>query len=168
MYTFQAQFKKGQAVELRVIQMLEGLGKPLKLAEMVDQRRGIDCFVGEYSLEIKSDFKAEQTRNFYLEIELPKDKLGWVISCQADRLVLVCGDNLLFTTPDYLRSKIEHWKSIYPIKTCHNANGYWSKGVLVPCKEVNGESLSWGESLVRLSKIFDVGFNPKLAKCYQY
>jgi hypothetical protein len=92
-------------------------------------------------VEVKHDKSSGKTGNYYIELEA-HHKPGWALTCTADILIIVSGDNdVVFTTPGYIREYLESWKSQYKVISYGRGGG----GVLVPCFYLHGTrgNLDW-------------------------
>jgi hypothetical protein len=116
-------------------------GVRIEQVSMELQMLGIDRIVtdpgtGErWSLEIKTDFRASQTGNFFIEIctnDITGRK-GWAWTSCAQELALFVPDmhTLYITEMRSIKKLLPNWLARFQTKTANNGN-HSSKGAVVP------------------------------------
>lgn len=148
-YKFQDQLKVGKIGEAKldkffkeIIGMtIEYATKKQELSMGIDRifsKNGRECYV-----EYKTDEKAVQTGNLFIEtLSNSKNcKLGWVLTSQADRIVILVGSTIYLMKLSELKEHIKTKGMKYRIGYSHNPT-YMSEGRLMPIKDlVNIKSL---------------------------
>ena len=147
-YKFREQLAKGEAAEDELDSLFRLRGWKIAPTEMADQRRGIDRWFsvsmkpGVTSVEYKSDFRAHDTGNVYLETvsvgkyeddEFVVKKKGWLWTTEADYLMYyIPGDRrlLLFLPKDLRNFVVENEKGLRSVSVKNQ--GYQGRGLLVP------------------------------------
>ena len=148
-YSFDAQLKQGQKGEQKVIEYFAADYEILPATDE-QQRRGIDYIIlsqtEKMSIEIKTDSRASQTGNAFIETVSVQvgdvcKKRGWVYTCQADVLLYyVPGDELIyFLKPEQLSARLPAWIMRYRKVNIPNS-GYSTHGLLVPLSELEAAS----------------------------
>lgn len=156
-YNFYTQFLRGNAGEERIHRWLTDSGLSVTpITCLTDQLNGKDFWVTppgkpRFSVEVKQDLKSVETGNFYIEYELA-DKNGWALTCTADYVLLVTGDMVYMCHPQRLRLLIPTWKRMYKSAFCQGERGYYSRGLLIPIKEITAlfftlERPLWSEEI---------------------
>lgn len=144
-FNFAEQLARGEAFET----VLDSLFKSrftIEGATMEEQRTGIDRWFTDtegtrFAVEYKTDERAEETENFFVEtVSVEKQgevqSRGWAEKCQSDFLVLFLPQQgrVLVFRPEDLLSALKQWRKKYPTRTCLNEK-YKSEGVVVPVIE---------------------------------
>lgn len=110
------------------------------------QKIGIDFLfkhkeTGEsYSIELKTDHRADQTGNVFIETESTENQKGWAYTCKADLIFYYLPERSLIysISPTKLRSLLPRWSRRYPTRAIPNQGRfekYTTRGLLVSLDE---------------------------------
>lgn len=138
-YDFNHQLGEGEQGEAFLDAFLQSRGHSIRSATRDEQRQGIDRVIttphGEvWKVEYKTDFKAVQTGNAFIETVSvdSADKFGWALTAQADYLIYYLPGQTIYVLPfKNLHWALPGWIRDYPQRKARN-NGYDTHGVLVP------------------------------------
>ncbi len=146
-YDFKTQLDRGVEAEKLVADYLDRMGFYVEEAkDMALQRKGIDYFVVSptgvlMSVEIKTDFRAAETGNVFLEtVSVEKygivDKLGWIYTSAAQVLVYyVTGlEEIYFVDMTAFKMKVADFKEWYREVEIKNKT-YVGRGLVMPLKD---------------------------------
>lgn len=94
----------------------------------------------ETTVEYKTDFKAHETRNAFIELTSCKEKntMGWIHTSKADRLIYFVPETkeVYIVKLMYLRMATPYYSKKFGIRTCTNKRKdgiiYHSEGFLMP------------------------------------
>jgi len=140
-YQFQPQLAQGEAGERKLDEYF-GKWFTITLATRDEQRAGIDRIFtrghNRYQVEYKSDARAAQTGNAFVETigVDTANKAGWAYTSQADWLLYyVPGPEIVYIIRfRALRNALPRWVATYPTRRIPN-QGYHTHGLLVPLDE---------------------------------
>lgn len=142
-YQFNTQFQIGLDGEKEIIAYLDN-NWLCNVSTREEQRIGIDYWITNkkdnkvFSIEIKTDIKANKTGNAFIEtVSVDRDnKAGWFYTSKANLLFYFCKSPDILYIIDFarLRNQEEKW-SIYPKKKARNVS-YNGEGILVPLTEL--------------------------------
>jgi len=145
LHTWKETMTKGNLGEVTLDRYFHEKGYRLLKAGDATQRRGIDRkFIKghiELTVEYKTDFKAGETGNAFIETESVRnantEKKGWLLTTQAQVIVyyLPTRGKALWLSALDLKSKYEYWHGCFRKSTARN-DGYHSTGIIVPLEEV--------------------------------
>jgi len=138
---FYSSLKIGQAYEGLLNRYFTSKGASVIPATIEEQFQGIDAIVDGDPFEYKTDFRADETGNCFIEM-ISNDvtgRQGWLYTSQATWLCIYLpqSDRLFFLRFPVLRSTLQsEWN--YPVKrTRPDQNcGYNSWGMIVPIEEI--------------------------------
>ena len=112
-------------------------------SDMPDQFRGIDLHAGHTSYEVKTDQRAVDTGNAFIETlsNVGSGRRGWAWTCQADWLLYFATPDLELGTlfwllPSMIREQVPVWEREYRVRDAPN-EGYVTRGVCVPLSVIN-------------------------------
>lgn len=98
---------------------------------------GIDA-VASFSCQVKTDFRAHQTGNAFIETVSVSSTgaPGWALKCDAAYLFYICpGLGVIWTLkPTVIAARVPQWEARYQTKEARN-DGYVTRGVVVPLDE---------------------------------
>ena len=143
MHDFSGSLEKGVNWEFYVDGVLASHGFDIAVVTRADQRNGIDRRIskdsGMWEIEIKTDFKAAETGNAFIEVVSvdTAGKDGWAYTSTADcigYMVPHLGE-IYMIKPSALRRILPQWESRYPTRAAQN-NGYKTHGACVPLPEL--------------------------------
>jgi hypothetical protein len=147
-FDFESQLLKGQQAELELDQYFARFYEIDRHATREEQRKGIDRVfhgsTGSFFVEYKTDFKAHQTGNAFIET-LSVDRAnisGWAHSCKSDFLAYyIPGLKLIYWLDvPAIKTRILLWQAKYRKAFAQN-NNYKTGGVLVPLFELDAIAL---------------------------
>lgn len=142
-YEFDAQLVAGKRGEARLDAWLAPRGQ-LRVATLAEERRGIDRYLTdhegrEWALEYKTDYRAQDTHNAFLEtVSVDSErKPGWVYSCQADYIAYyVPGEELIYwLRPARVRQLVGHLSHWRPTPVANERYRTWGFVVPLRCLE---------------------------------
>ena len=151
-FNFKDQFAVGEAGENYLDRYYSQSYDIKKVSDFNLQKRGIDrCFKQKgsklgcwFTVEYKVDFKAGQTGNVFIELEVSnknKRNYGWAQKLFAQALLYYVPKHKTCYYVDalLLKSYIERWSKEYrlskPVMNKGNSNEFWAIGLLVPITE---------------------------------
>lgn len=108
------------------------------------QRRGVDLVLtskngdgNSYTVEVKTDHRADGTGNAFVELRSTRYKGGWAIACRADYLFYVLPQTMLVyvLSPRKIRAHLLRWRGMYPMLSIDKED-YETIGISVPFHEL--------------------------------
>lgn len=137
-HDFDAQLAIGHAGEQFVARWLSRRGRDCRYAERIDQRRGIDLFVDDIAVEVKTDLRCAETGNVFIETTSVDihNVPGWAVTSEAIWLFfLLPPTEMLIIETRRLREQIKYWKTRFR-ETVSQNRSYRTLGLLVPRAEI--------------------------------